>query len=475
MKFKTTPFDHQLEGLELSWKEEAYALLMEMGLGKTWVAINTLARLMEAGEISRALIIAPKGVYRNWELFEIPQHWPDDVPVQVLSWKGSTDRSFENAWPRFMKSTRSVFLVNVDALLSPSCLRRVVEYLKAAPSAVVIDESTIIKSKDAKRTKVAAELGKLAKYRRIMTGSPVTNSPLDLFGQMLFLRPKSWPWGNFFSFRSRYAVMKDFKYGPRSFKKITGYQRIDELQQILASCSYRKTKAECLNLPDKIFVTRYVELSPEQSDLYKQLASSFYVEMAEADKAISMTTVLTRIVRLQQVVCGHVATDDGTISHVPHQRIQAVLDVLDESSGQVIIWAHFRHSLKELSEALKKAYGDDSVVEYWGDTSEEDRQKAVEYFKAGKARVFLANQAVAGRGLTLTQASLVIYYSNSYNLEQRVQSEDRAHRLGQKKAVTYVDLVSPDTVDEKILKALKLKQNIADQVLGDELKDWFKI
>ena len=120
MKFKTTPFDHQLEGLELSWKEEAYALLMEMGLGKTWVAINTLARLMEAGEISRALIIAPKGVYRNWELFEIPQHWPDDVPVQVLSWKGSTDRSFENAWPRFMKSTRSVFLVNVDALLSPS-------------------------------------------------------------------------------------------------------------------------------------------------------------------------------------------------------------------------------------------------------------------------------------------------------------------------------------------------------------------
>ena len=304
-----------------------------------------------------------------------------------------------------------------------------------------------------------------------MTGSPVTNNPLDLFSQAWFLNPHLLGFTSFYTFRAKYAEMVKITAGNRAFTKVKGFKNLDELTKSIQTWSSRRTKIECLDLPEKIYQYYEVELTDEQKKHYKTLKER---AMAELDgKLVSAPIVLTKLLRLHQLICGSLKTDDGEVIPVESNRMNALMEVLDEASGKVIIWANYRFDIKAIEIALQEEYGKNAVVSYYGDTDNEDRQEAVRRFQTDpECRYFVGNPQTGGFGITLTAATNVVYYSNSYNLEHRLQSEDRAHRIGQKNTVTYVDLICRKTVDEKIVKALREKKMLSSKVLGDEWKEW---
>ncbi len=269
--------------------------------------------------------------------------------------------------------------------------------------------------------------------------------------------------------------------GPRSFKKVTGYQRVEELSKKVASFSFRVTKEECLDLPEKIYTSRDVELGAEQSRAYASMKQLAMVELQEGGIS-SASIALTQLLRLHQIVCGHLKMDDGVITAFPNNRVKALMEILAETSGKVIIWANYVEDIRAIVRAISEEqdgdgqllYGPKSVVEFWGDIDPKTRKENNDAFQDPKSgvRFFVGNQATGGMGIDLFAANTVVYYSNSYKLDDRIQSEDRAHRIGQRKPVTYVDLIARGTVDEKIIQALRNKMNIAQQITGDNYRDW---
>ena len=335
-----------------------------------------------------------------------------------------------------------------------------------------IDESTTIKNPTAKRTKSILRIGNLASYRRILTGSPVTKSPLDLYSQCEFLDEKHLGHPSYYSFRARYAHMIKRNFGGRQVQIVGSYRRLDELALKLDSFSYRVLKEDCLDLPPKVFTTRTVELSDEQKEKYAMMKATAIAE--HKGEIMSSQSALTTLLRLHQITCGHMKLDNEEVVHIKNNRLTALMDCLEETDGKVIIWANYVADLKNIVSTLKKAYGEASTVEYHGSVDATLRQDNIAQFQdvKGPARFFVGNAQTGGYGITLTAANTVIYYSNNYDLEKRLQSEDRAHRIGQTGSVTYVDLIAEGTIDERIVKALKKKVNIANEIMGEDLKDW---
>ena len=335
-----------------------------------------------------------------------------------------------------------------------------------------IDESTTIKNPTAKRTKNILKIADLAKYRRILTGSPVTKSPLDLYSQCEFLDPYHLGHQSYYSFRARYANMIDRNFGGRRVQIVGSYRRLPELTEKLEKFSYRVLKEDCLDLPPKVFTKRIIELTDEQKKVYAQMKREAVAELE--GKVMSTMNVMTQLMRLHQVTCGHFKADDDTITEIKNNRIDSLLELLEETEGKVIIWANYRADIKNIVAALKKAYGEASTVEYHGSVDPTLRQDNIAQFqqKNSPTRYFVGNAQTGGYGITLTAANTVIYYSNNYDLEKRLQSEDRAHRIGQTGSVTYVDFVAENTIDDKIVKALRSKINIANEIMGEDIKDW---
>jgi SNF2 family DNA or RNA helicase len=304
-----------------------------------------------------------------------------------------------------------------------------------------------------------------------MTGSPVTRNPLDLYTQCYFLDPFHLNHTSYYSFRNRYAVMKSANISGRSINLVVGYQNLSELSDKLKPFSYRVLKDDCLDLPDKVYMKRQIDLTPEQVRLYRQMKQEALATLN--GKTVTTVTALTQIMRLQQITCGHFVADDGTTQNIKHNRMTELMDILEEVEGKAIIWAHWQRDVELITAAIEKQYGPGSVVHYYGKTLPEQRDYAIRNFKENdKVRFFVGTPATGGYGITLTQANTVIYYSNGYDLEKRMQSEDRAHRIGQTKKVTYIDLIAEDTVDTKIVKSLRKKIDIASKVMGEELKAW---
>tara|TARA_B110000196_G_C21044260_1_gene614023 strand:- start:50 stop:1141 length:1092 start_codon:yes stop_codon:yes gene_type:complete len=362
--------------------------------------------------------------------------------------------------------------MNVEAFSTKKGAEFAYKFLRTHKTLMAVDESTTIKNPSAKRTKTIITLGKHATYRRILTGSPVTKSPLDLYSQCTFLDEGLLDFTSYYAFRNRYAHMIDRNFGGRRVQIVGSYQRLDELEKTLKNFSYRVQKKDCLDLPKKIFINRTVELTEEQNKAYQTMKSAALAQLN--GKLATAPHTLTQLMRLHQITCGHFKSDDGEITNLKHNRITELMDVIDEMEGKVIIWANYIHDIEEIVKTVKKEHGDDSIVQYYGAISSDDRQKAIKLFQDPESPVkyFVGNTQTGGYGITLTAASNVIYYSNSYDLEKRLQSEDRAHRIGQHKPVTYVDLIAPKTVDEKIIKALRGKINIASQIMGDTLESW---
>jgi SNF2 family DNA or RNA helicase len=311
----------------------------------------------------------------------------------------------------------------------------------------------------------------MAKYRRILTGSPVTKNPLDLYTQCEFLDPFLLNFNSWYAFRNRYAIMKTIHVRGRSIQTVHKFQNLGELSDRLKGFSYRVLKEDCLDLPEKIYMKRHVALTKEQENLYEQMRKTAIANLN--GKVTSTVTVLTQLMRLQQITCGHFVADDGTVQTIKNNRLDELMDVLEETENKAIIWAYWQKDVQDIRDAIEKKYGPRSVVDYYGLTPQDERQDNIRRFQNdNECRFLIGTPSTGGYGITLTEANTVIYYSNGYDLEKRLQSEDRAHRIGQKKNVTYIDLIAEDTVDEKIVKSLRKKINIASEVMGEELRDW---
>tara|TARA_R110002012_G_scaffold90836_3_gene221766 strand:- start:49 stop:1491 length:1443 start_codon:yes stop_codon:yes gene_type:complete len=475
--YKTEPYQHQKEIFESSWKARHYALFLEMGTGKTKIAIDSLAALYEAKNINTVLIVAPKGVYANWVEKEIPQHLPDRINCKIVQWQPNITKKFREALTELADPKHTdlhILAMNVEALSTIKGASSAFKFLKMNPNNLfIMDESTAIKNRKAMRTKNALKAASLAKYKRILTGSPITKNPMDLFSQCNFLSPKLLNFKSFFAYQARYAIVRRRMMGARSFQEITGYQRLDELHGKLGKFSARVLKEDCLDLPDKIYTSRRVPLTKEQLAAYVQMKKLALTRLEKGELSTT-ASVLTQIMRLQEICCGHLKMDDGTIQEIPNKRLDELFNTIDEMSGKVIIWATWVYDLERIVNKLRERYGEDSAEAFYGATPQDKRQEIVKNFqdKENPLRFFVGNPKTGGYGLTLTAATNVIYWNNGYDLETRIQSEDRAHRIGQDNHVLYVDLISPSTVDEKILTALKGKISIAQEVLGEQGRDW---
>ena len=472
-KFKTKPYAHQLTALEKSWNQITFAYFMEMGTGKTKVLIDNAAMLYDKGKIDGVLIVAPKGVVKTWYEQELPIHLPNHIKNMTILWQSNITKGQREKLNSLFKSDHDlhILIMNVEAFSTEKGKDFATKFLNSHRTLMVIDESTTIKNPTAKRTKNIIALSEISRYRRIMTGSPVTKNPLDLYSQCEFLSPYLLDFTSYYAFRNRYAEMKTLHLRGRSIQIVDEFKNLGELSNQLKGFSYRVLKEDCLDLPEKNWTKRQITLTHDQRKIYEQMKETALAHLN--GKVASTMIVLTQLMRLHQITCGHFTADDGTIQDIPNNRFKELLDVLSEMEGKAIIWAHYQHDVKNIIREVVKIYGEGSIVDFFGLTPQDERQDNIRKFQDDpKCRFFVGTPATGGYGITLTAANTVIYYSNGYDLEKRLQSEDRAHRIGQKKAVTYVDIIAEDTVDEKIVTALRDKINIASQVLGEELKDW---
>ena len=473
-KFKTEPYAHQIKALEMSWDRPYFAYFMEMGTGKSKVLIDNISMLYDNGKINGVLIVAPKGVVKNWYEGEIPTHLVDHIEYKSVLWQSSITQTQQKNLNSLFETGEDlhILIMNVEALSTKKGYDFAQKFLFSHRAMMAVDESTTIKNPEAKRTKNICQLGLATKYNRILTGSPVTKSPLDLYKQCEFLCPGLLGHESYYTFRTRYAIMRTANFGGRSVQIVVGYRNLDELSEKLKAFSYRVLKDECLDLPKKTFMKRTVSLTPDQLKVYKEMSR---LALASFNgKMMTTATVLTQLMRLQQITCGNFIADDGTMHELATNRLPELMDLLDEIEGKVVIWANFQRDVHRIIEAINKEYGPDSFVDYYGLTPQEDRQKNIKKFQDpnSKVKFFIGTTQTGGYGITLTAASTMIYYSNGYDLEKRQQSEARIDRIGQERPMTYIDIICENTVDTRIVKALRKKVNIATQIMGEELKEW---
>ncbi len=478
--FKTKPYDHQYTALERCGNKNKFAFFMEMGTGKSKVLIDNLGMMHLQGLVNFALIIAPKGVYRNWCEKEIQEHMSDDVTYRIIRWTSSPNKKqrAELASVKEKYPGLTLFVMNVEAF-STLKGRQAGDWLGKALGShgmIAIDESTTIKNPKAKRTKALHKIAQLFEYRRLLTGSPITKSPLDIYAQAEFLEPGILGYDSYYAFQRRYAILRKSYMGAHSFEQVIGYQNLEELTEKIDKFSYRVLKSECLDLPDKTYMARYVAMSKEQLEMYESIKRHAMI-LLDGGELVTAPAVITQLLRMQQVLSGHLKTDDGEILTFPSPRTSALLDILEEHTGKALIWSRFRHDIQKLVVELDNVYGEGSSAAFYGDTGDDERQEIIRNFQNPnhKLRFFVANPATGGYGITLNEANLVVYYANDFNLETRLQSEDRCHRIGQKNPVTYIDLISDGTIDERIVRSLQDKIAIGATVLGEEVKQWLQI
>lgn len=489
------PYDHQRTAFGMARDAHAFAWLMEMGTGKTRVDVDETVDLHRRGKLAATLVICPNSIKDPWAE-EARKMAPPWAKVDLRVWDASLGKrakaellAWVNKTPPKGDPTVYIFVMNVESMSHKSGVA-VAEAFVAHHNAVkiTVDESSRIKNPSAKRTKAVIALGKMpsVKFKRIMSGTPVPQGPLDYFAQFMFLDPNILGYSSFYSFRNHFAEM-----GGWEGKEVVGYRNLDELQRLVDPFSYRVLRRDCMDLPPKVYEKRYVDLTKEQERLYREMADKMVADLA--GRKITATIVLTQMLRLQQIIGGFLppeAPPDLTYEELytwkkehpeeatpipgANPKVDALLELAEDVPGKTIVWARFRSELDIISRALKKAYGPGSVAEFHGGVSNEKRTEGRLAFQDPKSKVrfFVGQTETGGLGITLTEAEVVVYFSNSFSLESRLQSEDRAHRAGTRHTVTYVDLVARATLDTKLLDALRGKKNMADVITGDDISKW---
>ena len=476
-EFKTAPFAHQRAWWEKTRDAEVYAILWEQGTGKSKLTIDTAGWLYQTNKIDALVVIAPNGVHRNWVVNEVPTHLPNSIAREAVCWQSSKAKTvgFKKHCAKALDfSGLLVLAMSYDAALTKAGDAILSKVLGQRKCMMVLDESARIKNPKAKRTIRILARGKHAKYRRILTGTPVANSPFDAYTQFAFLSPKIWDEAGcrtYAAFKNHFGIWAE-RLDPRSgrkFRELVRYKNLEHLRAATAAVSTRVVKSEVLDLPDKLYTKVYFELSAEQAKLYRDMKEGFSLQLAAGE--VTAMLAITQLLRFQQIVSGFVATDDNEIVELEENpRLNLLADTVSDLTGKFIIWAKFTAEITRIIERLTKAGIE--CVRYDGRVSADDRAEAISRFQGGTARAFVANPAAAAEGLTLHAATTVIYYSNSFKLTDRLQSEDRAHRIGQSHPVTYIDIIAADTVDEQIVNALRDKLDIASVVTGDKIREW---
>jgi SNF2 family DNA or RNA helicase len=484
---KKPPYTHQQETLTSTWDLPAHALFLEMGTGKSKLSLDTWGMLALNDLSSVLVIVCPKSLVLTWAYEQIPDHLPDEILEQtdVTYWQPSLEPlSLEEVYHQ----RYTILIVNVESLRVKTSkmkesraltyIRQFMQWAQNSATMMIVDESTTIKNPDAKRTKaVNRELRPFTTYRRILSGLPAPNGPLDLYSQFEFLDPSFLQQRSFYTFKARYAVMEKMRVaGGREFNHVVGFQRIEELNALVAQHATIIRKEDCLDLPEKVYKTILLEMSARQKKIYAEMRKNAYIALADGEE-VTAPIVLTQLLRLQQVSSGYLSTDTGNLYPIdtPDKapRLQALKEILEHlpEDERVLIWCQFTPELDLVCDMLKNTFDSDSYVMYYGQRTITERQAAIEQFRDDTAapRFFVGQPKAGGRGLTLIEATTVVYYSNSYDLDLRSQSEDRTHRIGQTKSVLYIDLIMADTVDEKVVKALRKKENLAEQILRKQI------
>jgi len=472
LKFKTKPFPYQLAEFEEHAKTAARILPWEQGTGKTKVVVDTAAFLYAEGEIDGLLVIAPNGVHRNWVSDEIPTHMPDDVDVLCHTWWSTDAKWHLESYERALKHPGlAVLTMSYNAVMTKRGQTAWKKFLQRRKCLYVLDESQKIKNPGAKVSRRIMPSSKAAAYRRCLSGTPIDNSPFDIYNQLKFLDPEVWNrrgLRTFAAFKMKYGVWETWQTANGAFPKCVAYRNLEDLQEAMSTLGRRITKSEVLrDLPEKLYSKRYVEMTPAQRKAYRTLSDDYMVEFEQG--LVTANLAITRLLRFQQIACGYIPTDDGKLQVLPENRLTTLADLCDDLAHKAIIWARFRRDIERIS--AHPTFQDRCVV-VDGSVCGQARGLALESFQSGDVQFLVANPAAIGTGVTLHSAQTVIYYSNSFKLSDRLQSEDRAHRIGTRHAVHYIDMVCSGTVDERIVESLRKKVDVASQITGDKLKEW---
>ncbi len=499
-EYKTTPFDHQDRIFKETRDMASYGILWEQGCGKTKPVIDTIAYLYQEGKIDAALIVAPGGVERNWVTDELPKHMPDKVMSQtnVFAWqsKRANTKWHAKAFDTLVKygidpknpnkTTGLAFLcISYDAFMTAKGKKSVWRFLKRRKVFMVLDESDDIKTPSAKRVRSIVASGKYPAYKRIMTGTPA-DKPFDIYSQLRFLDEGIWRrrgMATFAAFKQHYAEWftraecQEMKGYDPGYDKLLRFKNIDELAGILAGASDRLLKTDVLDLPEKLYTKRWFDMTPKQQSYYNQMRDEYEIEL-EDGRLVDGNLALTRLLRLQQISCGYMVTDVEEpieLCDVKNPRLDCSMAFLEKLNHPAIIWSRFTRDIDLIMDALGP-----KAVRYDGTLDDDECERSKLVFNAGDANWFVGNPSKGARGITINAAKTTMYYSNSFKYRDRMQSEDRNHRIGQDGVdhgehgfgVLYADILAQDTVDTHILKNLRGKFDIATRLTGDVLREW---
>lgn len=469
--------EHQMYVLGRSMDEKAFALFMETGTGKTITAIENAKYLWNTNKINFMIVLAPKLVCESvWEP-EL-ERYRKDMDFRVFKWIGgissidkyvmthvikaiSEERQYANILP--------IFIVNIESLSYTKVYNTLHSIINKAKTMVIVDESTTIKNPKAARTKSLLRLSDRMTYKRILSGYPILRSPEDLYTQIRFLGKDLMPYSSFYAFRNDFCNLRNMG----RHDMVLSYKNLGRLAHLIERFSVRITKKECLDLPDKVRTKRYVDMTDEQNNLYQSMKTNGFLELESCEAPMFASTFLAQLSKLHQIANG-IILDHGIARLIEHRKLDALMDILNsEIPDQVTIWFWFTETLRQAEARIQKKFGRESTAVIYGQVGFGTRTDNLLNFQHGHARFLLANPATAMHGLNLTNCSYVIYYNNSTHLEHRIQSEDRFHRIGQTNKVTYIDLITHNTVEDKILAQLQKNHKIGAEVLKDTWKEWF--
>lgn len=483
-QYKTKPFPHQAEVFERTCDDKFHALFWEQGCGKTKPTIDTAAYQYLKGSINTLLVVAPNGVHRNWVSDELPTHLPDTVAEQtkVIYWE--TSKANQVGYKKQLKELLdhkglAVLTISYEGFMTKAAKNYIWKLLQKRKVFYVLDEGHKIKEPGAKRTISIIASSKYAAYRRLLTGTPIAKGPFDIYAQVRWLCNQFWrdrgfldfaTFKNYFGiYRKRCDVLAEEGYDP-GYDQLLGYKNIEEIEHYVKEIGHRLTKETAgLNLPPKLYQKRYFEMSKEQQQLYQQMKDEFLAELASG-QVVMAPLAIVRLLKLQQITCNYIVTDidePAVLISGKNPRLETLKEIVETLTHPAIIWARFTKDIDQIMEMLG-----DSACRYDGAISDDACAESKRAFQAGEKQFFVGNPAKGSTGLTLVQAKTVIYYSNNFKLIDRLQSEDRAHRIGQNNAVNYIDIICPGTIDEHIVKNLRNKFDIATKITGDELKEW---
>jgi len=480
--FKTTPYAHQLAAFERSKDAPEFALFHEQRCGKSKVVIDTACYLFGRGKVDAVLVLAPNGVHNGWDTDQWPTHAWDSVRTVTAAWASNQTQSIkarlDALFDVYEYPVLRVLHVNIEALSTKGKARDTVRrFLDCFTVMSVVDESTDIKNPGSKRTKAAWYIGERSAYTRILNGTPATRSPLDVYSQFRFMSSDLLGFQSYYAFRNRYAVMRRRNLpGRPAFDEVTGYQNMDELTDNIAVHSHRVVKSDCFDLPPRSHHRRAVPLSKRQRDLYNRLRKEALINLSGDDVAVPH--VLTQMMRLQQILGGFVPTDTGEKAVPIEQsspRLEALMADIAQQDSKTLVWCRFTAEIDAITKALKAEYGAQSTLRYDGSIKAVDRPGTQEAFQTDPGVRFLVLQEKAGaRGLELSAAGYSYRYSASFDLDTYLQSEERPHSAAQTKNVAHVFLCAENTIDEKIVKSLEDKKQIADMITRDNPKSIFE-